>query len=494
MPSGIRLISALVLFCWSSCFGQSVLSVSSASGTPGGQVSLNLSINTAYSGSSAGLQWTLNAPGPEVTSFTTIAGPAAVAAQKSLYCANQICLLAGSNSNPLSDGVIATVTFTLSPEATGNLAVQLSNPVEALLDGTGGSITAANGVISIVAISVTATPTAATLQSGQSIQLSAAVAGSTNSNVTWSMAPMVGSLSSSGLYTAPSTIAGTQTVVVTATSIADPTKSAGVTITLVPVSVILSPSSASLSAAQTQQFTAAVSNTGNEGVTWSLSPAVGTISNGLYTAPVSIPSNQTVSVIASSVVDPTKVAVATVTLIASESVSLSPASATLHASQTAQFTLTVANTTNSGVTWSLTPAIGAVSNGLYTAPESIASAQTVTITAASIADPSKSASSEVYLLPPVAVTLSPATISLKAGQTTLFTANVGNASISAVSWSLHPDVGTISNGEYTAPLRISESQTVTVTATSGADASKSATAVVTLVPGAIQRRRGLVPR
>lgn len=154
MQACTRSICVLGWFCWSCCFGQSVLSVSSASGAPGGQVTLNLTLNTAYPGSSEGLEWTLNSPSPEVASFTTTAGPAAVSAQKSLYCANQTCLLAGLNSSPLSDGVIATVTLTLSAGATGNLVVQVSNPVEALLDGTGGSITSANGMVSVDTISV----------------------------------------------------------------------------------------------------------------------------------------------------------------------------------------------------------------------------------------------------------------------------------------------------------------------------------------------------
>lgn len=546
--------------------------MSSASGAPGGQVTLNLTLNTAYPGSSEGLEWTLNSPSPEVASVTTTAGPAAVAAQKSLYCANQTCLLAGLNSSPLSDGVVATVTLTLSAAATGNLVVQVSNPVEALLDGTGGSITSANGMVSVDAISVTVTPTGASLHGAQSLQFSATVAGSANPNVTWTMTPMIGVLSSSGLYTAPQNILGSQTVVVTATSVADPTKSASVTITLLPavvvsvtpaaaslgasqtqqftasvnntsntvviwsllpaigtlsnglytaaasiptaqtvtitatsvadptksfsatvallppVTVTLSPPLVSLNPSQTQQFTATVSNTDNTGVTWSRVPAVGTISNGLYTAPSNITTSQIVSVIATSVVDPTKSSTATVTLIAPGSVSLSPASVSLAASQTARFTATVGGTTNTGITWSLTPAVGTISNGLYTAPAAITTAQTVTVNATSVADPGKSGSAQVYLLPPVVVTLNPLTISLENGQVEQFTASVINAENSEVVWSISPQVGSILGGKYTAPQRISETQSVTITATSVADGTKSATAVVTLLPIQVHRK------
>jgi hypothetical protein len=63
--------------------------------------------------------------------------------------------------------------------------------------------------------------------------------------------------------------------------------------------------------------------------------------------------------------------------------------------QTAQFTATVTNTTNTAVTWAVTTANGGTidANGLYTAPTVAAGLPTsVTIKATSAADTSKSAS------------------------------------------------------------------------------------------------------
>src|SRR5205823_6151080 len=72
------------------------------------------------------------------------------------------------------------------------------------------------------------------------------------------------------------------------------------------------------------------------------------------------------------------------------SVSVSPGTATLTASQTQQFTATVSGTTNTAVTWSISPNTGSISStGLYTAPSSITSTQTVTVTATSAADTTK---------------------------------------------------------------------------------------------------------
>jgi hypothetical protein len=228
------LICAFGLLCWSRCFGQSVLSVSSGSAVPGGSVTLSISLNTVYPGNSAGLQWTLNAPSPEVASFTTTAGPAAVAAQKSLYCANQTCLLAGLNSNAFSNGVVASVKLTLSPAATGNLVIQFSGPVEALLDGTGGEITTTSGIVNVVP-GVILSPTAVFLGPGRTVQFAATVSSASDAAVTWSLSPPIGSISD-GLYAAPLLIPGGRpvTVTVTATSVAAPTESATAEVTLIP--------------------------------------------------------------------------------------------------------------------------------------------------------------------------------------------------------------------------------------------------------------------
>jgi Malectin domain/Chitobiase/beta-hexosaminidase C-terminal domain/Legume lectin domain len=103
------------------------------------------------------------------------------------------------------------------------------------------------------------------------------------------------------------------------TGTADLPKISAVEIAQTGVAVRLSPSTATLSASQTQQFTATVTGTTNTGVTWALNPAIGTLSNsGLYTAPSSITTTQTVSVTATSMADATRSASATVHLQSSQ--------------------------------------------------------------------------------------------------------------------------------------------------------------------------------
>jgi len=283
-----------------------------------------------------------------------------------------------------SGGNISAGGMYTAPLGPGSYVVTATSAAD-----TNKSASAAVTVATTVAVTIS--PAAASLVSGRSQQFTAAVSGSSNTAVAW--AATGGSVSSSGLYTAPSA-AGTYTV--TATSVADPTRSASanVTVSTAPVvAVSLAPGSASLSTGGTQQFTASVSGTSNTAVAWSATGG-SVSSSGLYTAPST---SGTYTVKATSAADSTKSASATLTVSAPVvAVSLSPRSASLSVGATQQFTATVTGSSNTAVTWSVTG--GNISSGLYTAPSA---AGTYTVTATSVADSSKSASSSVTVSVPV---------------------------------------------------------------------------------------------
>ena len=154
-----------------------------------------------------------------------------------------------------------------------------------------------------------------------------------------------------------------------------------------------------LNASQSQQFTA----TGLcvAGVIWSMpAGSSGTLtSNGIYTAPSVIAAQQTVTITATSEAPTANTATATISLLPPVTISLTPGSVTLTGDQTQQFIASVANTNNTAVAWTITPiGTGAIDvNGVYTAPSSISGQQTVTITATSQEDPTKSASAMISL-------------------------------------------------------------------------------------------------
>jgi len=358
------------------------------------------------------------------------------------------------------------------------------------------------------AVAITISPTSASVPTAGHQQFTATVTGINNTAVTWSLSgagcsgSACGTLSSSGLYTAPTTVPSPSTVSVTATSQADSSKSATAAVTIIPVKVSVSPATAKVVTGAHQQFTATVSGTTNTAVTWSLSgagctgSACGTITTaGLYTAPSTVPSPATVTVTATSKADKSKSGTATVTVLAAVSVTVSPASANVATGAQRQFTATVTGTTNQTVMWSLSgpgcagTACGTITGGgLFTAPASIPDPATVAVTATSQADPSKSGTGIVTVVPLVTVSVSPATAQVIEGVQQQFTATVSGTSNTAVTWSLAgadctgSACGTITGaGLYTAPNAVPKPPTIIVTATSLADPSKFGTATVTVV-------------
>lgn len=176
-------------------------------------------------------------------------------------------------------------------------------------------------------VSVSLSPSAATVQTSQSLQFSASISGTPNTAVNWLVNGItggnstVGTINSSGVYTAPASVPSSA-INVTAQSQAQLSASSSAAVAVVappPVAVTISPTSTTLQTGQSEQFQAAVSGT-NSAVTWLVNGVAGgtqqsgTISSsGLYTAPSTVPSSAIV-VTADSTYSPSSSASATVTL------------------------------------------------------------------------------------------------------------------------------------------------------------------------------------
>jgi len=93
-------------------------------------------------------------------------------------------------------------------------------------------------VVHLFGVAVGVPRLAETIQAGAAKQLDAWVSGADDNSVTWSMDSTLGTLSPSGLYSAPEDVPGPNTVTVTATSNADPAKSASIKITILPAGII----------------------------------------------------------------------------------------------------------------------------------------------------------------------------------------------------------------------------------------------------------------
>jgi len=199
-------------------------------------------------------------------------------------------------------------------------------------------------------------------------------------------------------------------------------------------------------------------------------------------------------------------------------VSVTPSTASISAGAALLFTATVSNdSTNSGVTWTLTqggtscsPGCGTLTPSLtpsgvatnYSAPATPPPTNlAVTVTATSVALSAASGSATVTVLA-ITISVAPGSALLPGGTAQRFTATVSNdLTGSGMSWMLTensapcaPACGTISptgtaNGAattYSAPAKVSASAAVVLTATSARDTTKSAAAGINLSIGTVK--------
>ncbi len=147
-----------------------------------------------------------------------------------------------------------------SPAADSGTAIPQDTDFDgvAIPRGTGypiGAYKPAGGIVVAAGVKVAVSPLNVTLRAGQSQSFAASVTGAANNSVVWSVSPPVGAVSFIGVYTAPAVLSSAQTVVVTATSIADGTKAASATINLslvsgqAPSAISVTPNSGSGAAA-----------------------------------------------------------------------------------------------------------------------------------------------------------------------------------------------------------------------------------------------------
>jgi hypothetical protein len=216
-------------------------------------------------------------------------------------------------------GTISSTGLYTAPTPVVTMQVTVTAVSNADSTKTASAIATVNAVSGTTGVTISVSPITATVGVSQTQQFTAAVTGTTNTAVTWSVDGVaggnenIGVIGASGIYTAPSTY-GTHTV--TATSVADSTKSANAAVAV--ISLTVSPATTMLAPLGTRQFAATVEGANNTAVTWSVNgvpggnSSVGIITTaGLYTAPLS-PGSYTVT--ATSVALPTYGANASVTV------------------------------------------------------------------------------------------------------------------------------------------------------------------------------------
>jgi len=387
------------------------------------------------------------------------------------------------------------------------------------------------------AISVNVSPGNTSALLGDNVALTAVVSNTSNTAVTWSVAGIpegnttVGTISASGVFSAPPILPVPPSVIVQATSVADPTKMAIATITISSdIGVTIAPAAAIIELGAQQALQASITSAGkpSSSVTWMVSgggcsgTACGTVTSaGLFTAPQILPLPQTVAVTATSVADPSKSASAIITVASRFTFTVSgPSSINTGASAGLTATLTPLPNSNpaAAISWTVSGAgcagsacgvitpTGSGASANYTAPAAAPAPNQVTISAIPLADPSKAASITVTILSTngaIQVTLAPASATLSIAQRQTFTAQVSNAPSSNVTWQVNgipggntvvgqicvvnsnpcqPVASPASSVDYLAPAAVPSLNPVQLQATTVGAPTASAAASITILP------------
>jgi len=420
----------------------------------------------------------------------------------------------GSGAGTLSATTTSGVTYT-APSA---IATQATVTLTATSKTDTTKSSTASITLNPITVAISTTPISMASGATQTFVASVtndAAAGGVNWTVTsggGSFNPAHTTSGGTTMYTAASPVTAASAVL-TATSATDSTKSMSVTVRLAAVSVTIPTSPTTIAGAATEALTATVANDfASAGVTWSITSGGGsltsvTTSGVTYNAP--LPVTTTTAVIkATSKTDTSKTASITIPLTPISLGAISPATITLGNSATQVFAETVsADSSNSGVTWSIGAGAGTLSGvtttGVtYNAPTTAISATTnVTLTATSVKDPTKTATATITLSP-LSVSISTTPLTADAGQQNYVNSSLANdSSGSGVTYSVTAGGGGFGNASpgvspyvvtgngpfnnqvfYYAPATVATSTTATITVTSVKDPSKSASIQVTLNP------------
>jgi hypothetical protein len=287
------------------------------------------------------------------------------------------------------------------------------------------------------------------------------------------------------------------------------------------VTVTVTPATTSLLLGNSQTFSASVTGTTDTTVSWNVnaiaggSPITGTITSaGMYTAPADLPISPTVQITATSNSDPTKFATAPLTITSDVAIALTPSAIGVELGATQPFRAAISSNghPDTAIRWSISSpacpaACGALdANGNYTAPQFLPSPASVTVTAQSVADPSKQAFATVTITSNFSLQLS-APSSVSSGGSSVIAAMLtpvpGSNPSTTLSWTLSgagctgTSCGALAavttqalgsgamstSATYTAPVTPPSPNTVTITVTPQADPSKKAQANVTIQPG-----------
>jgi hypothetical protein len=426
---------------------------------------LTVTVTATYSGTNTATPLSANItinPAPVITVSLSTAPPSIMTVGTS---ANIVATVTNDSQNQgvTWSCIPASACGSFSPTATASGAtttytapatVPSTNPVTITATSVSNSNAYASANITInpasagISVSLNVPPPSAMNVSATASIVATVANDSLNQGVTWSCTPAstCGSFSptatASGAattYTAPASVPATNPVTIIATAVSNssayatanvtinPAGSISVTLTTIPPSSLLIQGTANIAAT-------VANDSQNQGVTWSCTPSslcgsfnpasTASAATTVYTAPNTVPQSSSgiVTITATSVANSSASASATVAITSNIVVAFAsgftpPSSANIN--QQFEVAATVTNDPNggtdgNGVNWTVTcgsagacgsfnPTSTITTPTTYTAPPAIPTNTTVTITATSVTDYTKTVSGTVTIAQPVAL-------------------------------------------------------------------------------------------
>jgi hypothetical protein len=426
-PAVSCLFVASIVFPLAGCIAHAPSSGGGGGGGGNQQTTVTVSPTTATVSGGSATTFTATVTGPQETAVT--------------WYVNGV-QNGSSTLGTLAPGTNTSGTTTAVYTAPATLPTPPTVSITAVSVANGTTSSASTVTLTASQVAVTVAPATANLSAGVQQQFTATVTGTTNTTVGWYVDNVlggnstVGTISTTGLYTAPSNVTTTATATVMAQSQADTTKQATATVTIAGIAVSVSPVPAStivplpVPVGGTQEFSATVTGTSNTGIaSWQVNnvtggtPTFGTIvssgsNTAAYTAPASVntaPFTVTITAVSSANAASSGSILANVHV----TVNVTPATDTIGQSGNLLYTAVVngAPSGSLGVNWSVTSANGGgfvptadttgipSNQGIYIAPplSQGVSTETATILATSQFDQTQSgtATTTVQLTDPL---------------------------------------------------------------------------------------------
>jgi hypothetical protein len=388
-------------------------------------------------------------------------------------------------------------------------------------------------------IAILLTPNAANVELGakQSMVATVQSQGQPDTRVRWNLFGAAcpnacGTVDANGTYTAPQILPAWAVVTLTAASMADPTKQRTATLTITSHFTLQLSAPTTLGTGSTSTLIATLTPVAGSNpsltLSWALSgsgctgsgcgalnvtttqAAGGTplANTATYTAPITAPHPNSVTITVVPQADPSKQVQVNITIQAGGSIGISPASATVVANGRITLTASQGNGASGGLSWSVNGiaggnstfgetcvtgsspcqpySSGSASQVDYVAPGSIPSPNPFLVTVGSTTNPSLSASAAVTVINHVVVSVLPNNVTLAPMATQSFAASVLGTTNQNVIWQIQGtgcgmagSCGTIdASGNYTAPATPPNPNTVAVVATSQYDSRQFGSANV----------------